>query len=613
MPDATALPVRRSLWILGPSQDLIWFILTPLFVVPIVLGLKQRVPVETLGALILGFGGFGHHLPGFIRAYSDPALFQRHKARFTIIPLLLLAASAAFSYLNLNAMACATVLWGTWHGAMQVNGFARIYDAKADSTSPLTARLDWLMCLAWFGLAILHSPSRLFSIVAQFYASGGFLIPPPAFGTFRVLWDTATVAITVLFAMNAFRRWKSGNPPSPIKFLTMAASFAFWWYCVVTVNDLILGLILWELFHDVQYNTLVWMFQRQRVERHLGVSVVEKALFGPGTGRLAVYGLLILAYGYIGVKASFASVNLPEKLLTQPSASLWLLRIIIVSAILHFYYDGFIWKIRESSIRKGLGFQEAKTAVPEPARLQRSWRHAWKWSFFAVPVALLGYSQYHDGMAPPPSLASNLSEAIPQSWLAHFTAGTYYQESGFMDKARTEYEATLRYNPDYALGHMSLAEILYNEGDATGALNHFQRSVELDPASVQGRRNLAYLLIKSGRFTEAEEQFKAALKLDPANPELLFGTATALHRQGKFGDAEIYLKKTLELSPQHSGVLNNLGVIREAQGDTSGAIVYYKRALQADANNADARRNIAKFEATRNTMDSAGIRQQRGN
>ena len=109
MPDATALPVRRSLWILGPSQDLIWFILTPLFVVPIVLGLKQRVPVETLGALILGFGGFGHHLPGFIRAYSDPALFQRHKARFTIIPLLLLAASAAFSYLNLNAMACATV------------------------------------------------------------------------------------------------------------------------------------------------------------------------------------------------------------------------------------------------------------------------------------------------------------------------------------------------------------------------------------------------------------------------------------------------------------------------------------------------------------------------
>ena len=166
-------PAAPPLWILGPKRDLLFFILPPLFIIPLILALQRAVPAETLALYILGLGGFGHHLPGFIRAYADPGLFWRYKLRFTLVPALLLLVCALYSWLDLNALVLATVVWGTWHGAMQINGFLRIYDSKVGSISPITAWLDWAMCLVWFGGGLLHSSIRLIAVFSYFYGAGG--------------------------------------------------------------------------------------------------------------------------------------------------------------------------------------------------------------------------------------------------------------------------------------------------------------------------------------------------------------------------------------------------------------------------------------------------------
>ncbi|MEO6095275.1 MAG: hypothetical protein ABIW76_06255, partial [Fibrobacteria bacterium] len=215
-------PLPRNRWILGPGRDSLFFALTPLLIVPVFLYLKDHVPPQTLALYVLGLGGFGHHLPGFIRAYADRDLFARNKLSFTLVPVLLILACGTYSFLNLNALVCITVAWGLWHGAMQVNGFMRIYDSKVRSIAPATARLDWLMCIAWFGLAMLHSADRQDSLAALFYSSGGFLIPPVAFEILRRAWDAGTLLVTVLFLANAYRQWKTGSPASPVKLLVMA-------------------------------------------------------------------------------------------------------------------------------------------------------------------------------------------------------------------------------------------------------------------------------------------------------------------------------------------------------------------------------------------------------
>ncbi|MDB5049183.1 MAG: hypothetical protein JWO30_2254 [Fibrobacteres bacterium] len=598
MQNAPTASVFPGLWILGPKRDLLLFILTPLLIVPIALAVKGLVPLETLSLYVLGLGGFGHHLPGFVRAYSDPELFRRYRLRFTLVPALLIAVCGLYSILDLNALVCATVAWGTWHGAMQINGFLRIYDSKVKSFRPATARLDALMCLAWFGAAILHSPAKQFSLVSQFYASGGFLVPPAAFGAFRWAWDAGALIITLLFLANAVRQWRAGSPPSPVKLATMASSFAFWWYCTVTLNNLVLGIVMWEIFHDVQYNALVWLFERKRVDRDLHVGVAEKILFGRGAARFALYALLILAYGYIGVVSSFGSINLPEKSFLDNGAAQWLLRITIASAILHFYFDGFIWKVRERAIRQGLGLNEGGSAAPE-AKAPAISRHAWQWALFIVPVAWLGFSQLRGQGADFKDQVVNLAEAIPGSWTANFLSGTYYKGQGRFAEAERYYRRTVQANPDFAMGHMFLGDILYKRGNLTEALEQYRLSVAVDSTNPEARMNLGFLYLGNGQPALAVDELKSALETDPENPELTFGIASAYLQQRMLPEAEASLRKTLLLSPNHSGALNYLGVIHEAGGDTTGAVEYYRKSLAADSTNSAARGNLAAALAKR--------------
>jgi len=595
------IPRRRasppgSLWILDPSRDLMLFILPPLLIIPLILVLQRAIPPETLGLYILGLGGFGHHLPGFIRAYSDPELFRRYRFRFTVVPALLIAVCALYAFLDLNALVLATVLWGTWHGAMQINGFARIYDSKAGSIAPLTARLDALMCVSWFGLAILSSPAKQFTLVTQYYLSGGPLIPPTLFHFAWWAWGAATAVVTVLFAANAWRHWKAGTPQNPVKFLVLGVSFAFWWYCMSWTSSIILGVLMWEIFHDVQYNALVWRFQRQRVDGDLGPARLERALFSPGWKRLAVYVGLILLYGTIGVHASFADINAPEKSLMGGEGPQWLLRLTLASALLHFYFDGFIWRIRQRETRQGLGLDagtraSAQAASPAVRQASLGRQDLW-WLLFLLPVAYLGWSQFkHKGPGFEAQVV-NLSQALPGSWISHFLAGTYYKGLGRLGEAEEQYRLVTVHNPDWAQGHVFLGDLLSRRGALREAAGHFERALALDSTDEAASRNLAFLYLGLERPVAATGLFNALLRSHPDDAELHYGAAAALLKTGRYADARGHAERVLELAPGHSGALNYLGLVSQMQGDRETALRYYRDALAADPNNGSARRNL---------------------
>jgi Flp pilus assembly protein TadD len=586
----------RRLWILGPKRDLLLFVLTPAAILP-ALAFTQRLAPETLATYVLGIGGFGHHLPGFIRAYSDPGLFRRFRLRFTLVPALLAAIGILFAFLNLNALVFATVAWGIYHGAMQVNGFLRIYDSKAGSFDRATAGLDRLMCLLWFGLAVLHSPDKLIALITPFYTAGGPLLGPDALAGMRHAWDIGTACVTALFLANTWRRSRAGVPPNPIKLLAMGAAFAYWGYCMMFAPTLLLGVLLWEIFHDVQYNVLVWLFQRRRVDANLGTGRFEGFLFAPGTGRLLLYAALILGYGAVGVATSYSDLDLPEKIMGQGVLP-WLLRLTVISALLHFYYDGFIWRMREPETRRGLtlegqGGAGSVAALARGAPLVRGWRHGLKWAFFFVPVAFLGWRQYR-GLGPgQEAQIQNLPETVPQSWAAHFLAGTYYKGQGRRDEAETHYRQVVAYNPGLAEGHTYLADLLYKKGDDEGALGEYRRAGELDSSNALVRMNLGFLYLRRDQPVLAEPQFRAALAHEPEDADMQFGLGSALLRQHRFEEAKPYFETVLRLEPGHSDAINSLGMIRELSGDPAGAAEYYRHALAADSGNASARANLA--------------------
>ena len=75
-------------WIIGPIQDLLLFLGTPLLLI-VVFGLAERYWNLAAVAVFSTVMAMGHYLPGLMRAYGDPALFQRFRWRFLLAPVIL--------------------------------------------------------------------------------------------------------------------------------------------------------------------------------------------------------------------------------------------------------------------------------------------------------------------------------------------------------------------------------------------------------------------------------------------------------------------------------------------------------------------------------------------
>jgi len=237
----------RSVWILDPWRDLALIVGAPAIILPALWLARSRFRPDHIYLFVASFGAVGHHLPGMMRAYGDRLLFERFKYRFVLTPLLIGATCLLFAVRELNAMVLIAYLWGVWHGLMQTYGFLRIYDAKVGSVSKATARLDSAMCVAWFGLAVLLSPTRMVKILTDYYQSGGTLVSPGFVRGLTSGWMIAAGLVTVAFVGHLLYQRARGKAQSPAKLVLMAVSIAFWWYSNVLVSNMLVGIALFEI------------------------------------------------------------------------------------------------------------------------------------------------------------------------------------------------------------------------------------------------------------------------------------------------------------------------------------------------------------------------------
>src|SRR5207245_2183883 len=157
------------------------------------------------------------------------------------------------------------------------------------SVSRVTARLDASMCITWFVAAVLISPTRMAKILTDYYRAGGAVIAPSVVAAVTNAWLAATALATVAFLGWLLYARIRGTRESPAKLMLMATSFAFWWYSNVSVSNMLVGIALFEIFHDVQYLTIVWVFNLNRVDRNPTVGRFTRFLFRRSWGLAGLY------------------------------------------------------------------------------------------------------------------------------------------------------------------------------------------------------------------------------------------------------------------------------------------------------------------------------------
>lgn len=546
---AAGPPGQRSLWILGPWWDLALFVGTPLLIVPALLAAQWRFRPDDVYLVVASFGALGHHLPGMMRAYGDRFLFQRFKYRFLLAPLLLGTTCVLFAVRELNGIVLIVYLWGVWHGLMQTYGFLRIYDAKVGSISRLTARLDSAMCIAWFGAAVLLSPSRMTKILADYYGAGGLAVSPSLVETVTDVWIMGTATVTLVFLGHLLRHWTRGARPSPVKLCLMASSFAFWWYSNVAVTNMLVGIALFEVFHDVQYLSIVWIFNLNRVSRNPDVGRFTRLLFRRSGALVGVY---------VGLVAAYGSLNIVQRVLPSQTLTQALTGLLAASALLHFYYDGFIWKVREPSTRESLGLGRTNAAPIEPSSA-KPWVHGLKWAPFFLAVAWLASAQGR-GTLPELDRHQLIAAAVPASAEAQNNLGVALLMRGRADEGEQRLQEALRLRPDYAEAHSNVGLALAKQGQAAQAAAHYREALRLDPRQLQTYSNLGNILVQQGRLPEAIELFEKGLRLDPDDPQAHTNLAGALLRQGRPEQAIAHLQNALRADPTFQPARHNLEI-----------------------------------------------------
>jgi tetratricopeptide (TPR) repeat protein len=596
VPPAPVSPPRSKLWILDSWRDLILYVGTPLLLLPAFALAQARWSPQDIYLFVAAFGAMGHHLPGMIRAYGDRALFERFKWRFILAPLFLLAVCTAFFWWDLKGILLVVFFWGVWHGLMQTYGFCRIYDAKTGTFDALTRRLDFAMCVIWFATAVALSPYRLSDTLDTYYMCGGPFIPPSVVHHGQQLFLFAAITVSVLFLLHFGRLWVIGKRPNPVKVALLVTSIAFWWYCNNLVANILVGIALFEVFHDVQYLSLVWIYNRNRVEKDSNIGGFMRFVFRRSGSLIGLYVGLVFAYGSLSYFNAHLGIDTVKRILTG---------VVTASTLLHFYYDGFIWKVRERSTRQSLGIAGGTADVSLGGFLPGWALHGLKWAtVFVVPLGALWFWQTHLNV-PEVQRRAWLVADVPTGAKQHYDYGLALQKEGQWEQAEQQYKIALGFKPADAKAHMNLATVLTAQNKFDEAAPHMEEAVRLQPGDGEFHFSYANLLQRLGRADEAGSHFEAAARLIPDSPEAHYNYALLLAAGGKENDSVSELRRVVQFKPDYRDARLKLADALFAKGNLEEAKMHYTAALGADPKLAVAHNSLGRVYLTQGQISQA--------
>lgn len=601
-------PVARSPWFRSAPFDLLLILAVPFATWPLVTAAAGAFGASLLNQLIL-VSATGHYFATFVRAYGDRELFARFRTRLLLAPALLLPTCVGLQVSgHAGPLLLVTAGWAFWHWLAQAFGFARIYDSKVGSFRPLTAWLDKALVVIGFLGAITLNDGSLATFGKVFLDAG---VPLPGAAQFAIVQTTvlaAMVAVGLAYAINLAMTIARGQPWSWQKQFMHVTTIGYYWFAFAYVPNVLVAYVLYELFHDIQYFAITWLTCRQRVRRP-GITPWLARMFRPGA---------TAAVAYVGVMLACGTLDYGGRHLATDATSYNVaFGVSLTAALLHYYYDGFLWKARESSLGVDLGIQGGLRAAVVP------WlRHASLWSLFLVPQALLlafatpttqplaraaalaalapgdfssradlAFAMVREGDARGalPHYAAAIA-ANPDYGVAQLNYGAALELTGDLEAARAQYERALACRDTgqvHQQAHINLGILLLLRGDRAGADRHFAEGARLGGEPPIGRM-LGLAQHPSTPLDHKQKLWAAVLLLDANQPDARLSLARVLLQQRRFDGAANHFTVFLRRAPNHVPALLGLATAQLELGQTEPARATLQQAQQLEPANPEA-------------------------
>jgi len=327
-------------WFSGPATDTIMaFSWVPFALLAILI--EDAGDALRVFVLYVLFFSFSHQPLTLVLVYGDKARFALRSKLFTWSPLVFGIAVLMLVNYSPLLLAVAAGLWNAEHTVMQRYGIMRIYGRMVGQN---TGGVELYLLFSWFFLAVVWAaadPANMQSLSALHLGNTNTAIVNLAAGMGSVasLLKPFALAATFLLLLKWIReeRSRKANRAKQLYGLSTAALFTLMMFHPVA------GLIGGVGAHACEYFVIVNRSlgnQTRATGREDGL--LAKAL-SARSGRAGFFILYLLAIAVILiVLENFATVVI------------YTLVMVFLGA-LHFFYDMFIWKLRQPGVARNLG------------------------------------------------------------------------------------------------------------------------------------------------------------------------------------------------------------------------------------------------------------------
>jgi tetratricopeptide (TPR) repeat protein len=500
--------------------------------------------------------------------------------------------------------------WAFWHWLAQAFGFARIYDIKAGCHDRPSAWLDRALVVVGFVSAVTLNPGSV-ATFAKLFLDAGYALPTAA--RFAVVQDGVLVAVAItatLYLLHLGRTIASRRPWSWQKQLMHVTTIGYYWFSFAWLDNVLVAYVLYELFHDIQYYAITWLTCRQRAKRPATTGWF-RAMFAGGAGGALLFLAIMTGFGAL----DFAG---------RPHANTGL-AVFLTLAVLHYYYDGFIWKAREQTLGRDLGIGSGLLPAMVPGL-----RHAARWGLFVLPLGLVLAT---GGPSPGERERSEqLAALVPGDFLSQTQFAFELAKTGDLDRALQHYRASVDAHPDFAESRVNFGATLELKGDLDGAREQYRRALDCPDQGmahataalhfgvlelVRGDRTAADALLQRARtlgggdpirrmlelaaaipeqdFERRRGYFTAALQLDANLPDAHFGLGTAALQRRRFDLALLHLSTLRKLAPQYVPGLVALATAQTESNQLEEARATVQQALALEPTNPAASALLARL------------------
>ncbi len=351
-------------YIRGPREDLFWFVALPFVGLLLAWLCQQYLTFVALASINLWIT-VPHHFGTWCRAYGLKEDWERFRWPLILGPCVIFAVLAAgLAWLPLTVF-LVTLIWDHQHSLMQQHGLARIYDFKAQSGSPRTGRFDLWLHILLFGNMLLTAP-----LWTEIWVHQLFVWQLPISAGWVKLVHSVSYLVTggyLLFYVGfVLREFRSGYALNPLKYLFLLSSYSLWYTASWNTHSALVFGIAHRIMHGLQYLVIVyWYLERKQTKSGDRPWMLPRlngwsfALAG------VVYAVLFqtllwrpwqeFGFGLWTAQTPPAPLSMEQSMSVQNRTyDLYAATVINSTALLHYYFDSFIWKVRDEKTQEGL-------------------------------------------------------------------------------------------------------------------------------------------------------------------------------------------------------------------------------------------------------------------